>query len=134
MQPPKVGVGVIILRGQEVLMHKRKGPHGQNTWSFPGGHLEAGESFEQAAIRETKEECGLEIESPRFVYATNDIHKEEDKHYITVFLEAKEFSNEPRVLEPQKTEMWRWVKWGEFPEPLFLPVENLLKTGYNPFK
>ncbi|MGL4775402.1 MAG: nucleotide triphosphate diphosphatase NUDT15, partial [Aeromonas veronii] len=58
---PRVGVGVILTNAQgQVLLGKRKGSHAPY-WSIPGGHLELGESFESAAIREVAEETGLEI-------------------------------------------------------------------------
>ena len=52
MSQPKVGVGVIITRDDgHILVGKRIGKLAPY-WSIPGGHLEVGESFEQAAIRE----------------------------------------------------------------------------------
>ena len=53
---PKVGVGVAVVKDGKVLLGKRKNAHGEGTWSFPGGHLEYKESWEDCAIRETLEE------------------------------------------------------------------------------
>jgi len=58
---PRVGVGVIVTRGDRVLLIRRVGVYGQGTWSTPGGHLEYGESPGACAIRETKEETGVDI-------------------------------------------------------------------------
>ena len=52
-------VGVICLRGQEVLLIQRGTPPRQGEWSIPGGRIEAGESEEQAALRELFEETGI---------------------------------------------------------------------------
>lgn len=41
---------------------------------------------------------------------------------------------EPEIKEPEKCEEWKWVKWNNMPRPLFLPIENLLKDGFDPFK
>ena len=57
---PRVGVGVIVTKADRVLLIKRKGVHGQGTWSTPGGHLEYGESPEGCAARETLEETGVD--------------------------------------------------------------------------
>lgn len=38
------------------------------------------------------------------------------------------------IMEPKSHYEWTWARWGNLHEPLFLPVENLIKQGYNPFK
>jgi len=37
-------------------------------------------------------------------------------------------------MEPEKCEKWEWFKWDKLPQPLFLPVKNAIKQGFNPFK
>ena len=57
-----IGVGLYILnKNEQLLLGLRKSSHGCGTWCPPGGHLEYGESFEQAASRETLEETGLNV-------------------------------------------------------------------------
>ncbi|HII71621.1 TPA: NUDIX domain-containing protein [Candidatus Woesearchaeota archaeon] len=133
MERPKVGVGTIVIKDGKVLLGKRKNAHGEGTWCFPGGHLEGGEEVEECARRETKEETGLEIKNIRLGTFTNDIFEKERKHYITLYVLAEPASGEPKVMEPEKCERWGWFRWEELPRPLFVPVENLLKAGYNPF-
>ena len=134
MDSPGVGVGVIIRKGSKVLLGKRKSSHGAGTWQFPGGHLELNESWEDCAKREVKEEVNIEIENINFAAATNDIFKKEGKHYITVFMVADYASGNFKLMEPDKCEEWQWFDWASWPRPSFLPVENLLKQDYNPFK
>lgn len=126
---PKVGVGVIIIRDSKVLLGKRKHAHGEGTWSFAGGHLEFGESILECAQREALEETGLKIMDVRTGPYTNDIFKDEGKHYITLFVTCTAVG-EPRVMEPEKCEKWQWFDWDELPENLFVPVENLVKSGF----
>ena len=57
----RVGVAVIVRRKGHVLMGLRKGSHGAGTWSFPGGHLETGETVTMCAARELLEETGVKI-------------------------------------------------------------------------
>ena len=134
MRDQKIGVGTIIKREQKVLLGKRKNSHGENTWGFPGGHLEFGESWEACARRETMEETGLEINNIHFGSATNDIFENENKHYNTIFMLAEYHSGEAEIKEPDKCERWEWFSWDELPRPLFLPIKNLLKNNFNPFK
>ena len=131
---PKIGVGVIVLKDGKVPLGKRRGSHGEGSWSLPGGHLEFGESFENCAKREVMEETGMRIRNIRFGTATNDIFEKEDKHYVTLYLLADWESGELKLVEPEKFEKWEWFEWGKFPEPLFLPLKNLLAQKYNPFE
>lgn len=134
MDRPKVGVGVIVINDNKVLLGKRKGSHGEHTWSFPGGHLEYFEKVKDCALRELKEETGIngELIDDKPVIATNDFFKEDEKHYITLFIRVKT-DEEPELKEPEKCEKWGWFDWDEFPDSLFKPIENLLKRDYDPF-
>ncbi len=44
-------------------------------------------------------------------------------------------SGDLKIMEPDKCEKWAWFEWTveELTEPLFLPIENLLKQQFNPF-
>jgi 8-oxo-dGTP diphosphatase len=130
---PKVGLGVVVIKDGKILLGKRMNSHGEGTWCYPGGHLEYGESWEECARRETREETGIEIKNVRFGTATNDIFTTEDKHYITICMIADYDSGEEKIMEPEKCEEWEWFAWDNLPEPLFLPIVNQLKAGFDPF-
>ena len=131
---PRVGIGVIVIKDNKVLVGKRKGDHGEGTWSFPGGHLEFNEELEDCARREVLEETGIQIKNIRLGTFTNDIHKDEGRHYVTLFLVSDYDSGEPKVMEPDRCEIWGWFEWDNLPQPLFLPNQHLLEQGFNPFK
>ena len=59
---PRVGVGAVILDGDQVLLIQRGGVTLPGKWSIPGGLVELGETTREAVCREIGEECGLEIE------------------------------------------------------------------------
>lgn len=124
---PRVGVGVIVVHEGKVLLGKRKGSHGAGGWSFPGGHLEFGETIQACATRELEEETGLSALSVEAGPWTNDII-ESDKHYVTIFVFVNQFKGEPQLLEPQKCEGWKWFAWDALPSPLFAPVHSLVET------
>jgi len=129
---PKVGVGVAVIKEGKVLLGKRKNAHGEGTWSFPGGHLEYKESWEECALRETLEETGLAIKNIRFGTVLNDIFHEEQKHYITIIMLSDYDSGKLELMEPDKCEKWEWFTWDKLPDALFVSIENLLKENYNP--
>lgn len=123
---PRVGVGVIIRREDEVLLVRRKSVHGSGSWSTPGGHLDPGEALEECAAREAVEETGIEVENVRFRAITNDVFDDEEKHYLTVWMEADYRSGEPRLNAAYEMSDVAWFSWDRLPDPLFLPLENLL--------
>lgn len=126
---PRVGVGVIIINDKgQVLIGKRQGSHAPY-FSIPGGHLEAGETFEHAAIKEIKEETDLDIVDPQVICITNNLrtYKLEGKHYISIILLAKKYSGELKIMEPEKCESWQWVNPKELPQPHFDASEQGIK-------
>ncbi|NLR91590.1 MULTISPECIES: nucleotide triphosphate diphosphatase NUDT15 [Flammeovirga] len=136
MDRPKVGVGVIILNKEgKVLIGKRKGSHAPY-YSIPGGHLENGETFEEAAIKEVEEETGLHIEHPEVISVTNNLktYKEFHTHYISVILLVKDFVGEPKIMEPDKCESWGWYTPTNLPLPHFdaseMGIQCYLKNSF----
>ncbi|HZR45004.1 MAG TPA: NUDIX domain-containing protein [Ktedonobacteraceae bacterium] len=126
LQRPQVGVGVIVTKGNQVLLMKRRNSHGDGTWSPPGGHLEYGEAIEECAIRETLEETGVKVTDITFRAITNDIFEEPGKHYITIWVEGKYGSGEPMIASEREMSEVGWFPWDALPEPYFLPLGNLL--------
>ena len=90
-------------------------------YSIPGGHLELGETFEAAAIKEVLEETGLIIQHPQVFCVTNNLrtYQEEGKHSISVNLYTRQFTGIPMVKEPEKCAGWQWVNPRELPQPHF---------------
>ena len=130
---PKVGIGVMVLKDGKVLLGKRKNAHGAGEYSFPGGHLEYKESFEDCARRETREEAGIEIENVRFLRLMN-LKDYAPKHYVDIGMVADWKSGEPRIMEPDKFEDWNWYDLDNLPSPLFATEPSYfeaLKTGRN---
>lgn len=133
--PVRVGVGVFVVnKEKQILVGLRIGSHGTNTWSLPGGHLEFGEDVEACAKREVLEETGLEILAVQPVGFTNDFFRTERKHYVTLFVVADVFRGTLERKEPTKSLEWRWVEWPQIPKPIFLPLENFMKSGQSPWK
>ena len=131
---PKIGVGIIVIKDGKILFGKRKNAHNEGSWSFPGGHLQFNEEVEDCAIREVKEETGISIKNIRKGTFTNDIFEKEGKHYVTLFVISDFASGEVKVMEPEKCEKWEWFEWNKLPQPLFIPIQNLLKQKFNPLK
>ena len=87
----------MISDGTKILVQDRN----RQDWpgiSFPGGHVEHGESFVAAVKREVKEETGLEIENP-VLCGIKQWPNESGARYIVLFFKANNFSGELRSSE-----------------------------------
>lgn len=133
MTQPSVGIALLLFNSKgEILLGKRKSSHGSGTWAMPGGHLEMWENPVNCAKRELLEETGMKLEKdPHLVYVSNDFYnqgKEDGKHYITLFLTAMVFDQEPVLMEPDKCEGWQWFNPAhtEMFSPTFASTDQLL--------
>jgi 8-oxo-dGTP diphosphatase len=62
-----VGAGAVVLDSDSVLLVRRGAEPLKDQWSLPGGRLELGETVQQAVVRETREETGLDVEPLRLL-------------------------------------------------------------------
>lgn len=81
-QAPKLGVSASVWRDGKVLLVERAKPP-KGIWAFPGGHVELGETLEQAAARELREETGI---TARFkgLLGLYDVIRRDDSGLVTV--------------------------------------------------
>jgi 8-oxo-dGTP diphosphatase len=126
----RVGVGVFVIKDGQFLMIKRQGSHGAGSWCVPGGHQEFGESFEDTARREIREETGLEIQNIRFGAVTNDYFKDEGKHYVSIWMLSDYAGGHEKIMEPDKFTDMGWYTFETLPEGLFLPWKQFLASEF----
>ena len=96
---PYVGVGVVVLRGDEVLLVQRGKPPKAGSWSIPGGAQHLGETVAEAALREVREETGLEVRLGNRLGVVDSIQRDEAGrvvfHYTLVDFAAHWVVGEP---------------------------------------
>ena len=129
-----VGIGVLLMKDNKVLLGRRhEDPEkassllkGAGTWTMPGGKLRFGESFEEGAKREVKEETGVELKTAKVICVNDD--RIEDIHFITIGLLSQEFEGEPQAMEPDQITEWRWFDLDKLPNPLYSPSAKILDS------
>ncbi|MGD9082177.1 MAG: NUDIX hydrolase, partial [Desulfobacterales bacterium] len=97
---PLVAVGAIVFKEDKVLLVLRAKPPAENHWTIPGGCVELGETLQEAAEREIREETGLTIQAGEPVYTFDVIERDSNGtilfHYVIVDLAADYVSGDLR--------------------------------------
>ena len=126
---PKVGVCICIRRNGKILLHKRNGGSFPDTWAFPGGHLEFGETFVEGALRELEEEAGpIKTTNPEFWTVSNNVLAGK-KHYVVVFMKANWIEGEAEVKEPHKCKCWEWFSIKQLPKEVMPGIQDIINRG-----
>jgi 8-oxo-dGTP diphosphatase len=109
-EAPLVAVGAVILHDNRVLLVRRRNPPSAGKWTVPGGVLEVGETFQEAARREVLEECGLEINPGPIVEVTQNIVRDDSGavrfHYVIIDLLAEVIGGELAAGEDAADARW----------------------------
>lgn len=92
---PVPAVGVVCLRGDSVLLIRRGKPPRQGEWSLLGGRIEPGERAVEAALRELREETGVEAGITGLIDVVDGLFPEAGRHYVLIDYAARWVSGEP---------------------------------------
>jgi len=97
---PVPAVGVVCIRGEEVLLIRRGTPPKLGEWSIPGGRIEPGEAAKDAALRELKEETSVEAELIGLLDVIDAVFQNRSgelitRHYVLIDYVAKWRSGTP---------------------------------------
>ncbi len=111
---PGLAVNVAVIHEGKILLTQRED---FETWILPGGGVEEGESLAQAAIRETKEETGLNIELTRLVGIYSRLSNMPATH--AVLFTARPIGGEIKCQEGETIAV-EWFAFDEIPGPLSL--------------
>jgi 8-oxo-dGTP diphosphatase len=114
LPPPVPAVGVVCLRGDEVLLIRRGAPPRLGEWSLPGGRIEPGEGVRAAALRELGEETGVEARLIGLIDVVDGIFPDAGRHYVLIDFVAEWISGEP-------------VAGDDAADAAFVPVQRALE-------
>lgn len=93
---PALTVDIIIQRkDRSIILVKRRKPPFKGEWAIPGGFVEYGETVEAAAVREAKEETGLDVELVKILGVYSDPNRDPRGHTVSITFLAREVGGQP---------------------------------------
>lgn len=101
--PQTIAASVAIVRRDDVLLIQRNRPPSEGLWTLPGGRLKPGETIEQCAEREVREETGL------MVFALRPLRKLRHGQFQLEVFGTQAYDGEI-MPEPAEVRAWRWVR------------------------
>jgi 8-oxo-dGTP diphosphatase len=127
MQHQKIAIGVIINEAGKILVSKRKNNvHLPEVWEFPGGKLEAGESFKQALRREIYEEVGVKVRQCKKIIDFN--YSYDDRHLYFQAFTVHIHSDQVTAKEQQKI---MWLDQGDLSQIDFPAANQSILNAIN---
>ncbi|GAA0314372.1 hypothetical protein GCM10010302_61900 [Streptomyces polychromogenes] len=121
-----VGVGLIVLDADDRVL---LGQAHDGRWELPGGKVDPGEGFEQAAARELAEETSLRTAPEAVeVLAVQIAAAETEVTRLTAAALTRSAEGTPAVTEPDKIARWRWFAPAEIPGALYAPSAAVLRA------
>ena len=107
---PIVGCLAVVKRGATILLVQRSKPPGIGKWGFPGGHLEMGETVLECAVRELREETGIEAETAAILTAFDFIERDAagkaKRHFTLIAILCDWRAGEGELLEDASALGW----------------------------
>jgi ADP-ribose pyrophosphatase YjhB (NUDIX family) len=112
----KIPVGIFIMLRQDdkVLLQLRQNCSFSGFWGVVGGHLDGNEQVISAAIREAKEEIGVDIHPDDLILKTI-CHSNKGEEYLQFYFECCKWSGDIKNKEPNKCERLEWYEWNNTP-------------------
>jgi len=96
-QKPMIGSAAIVIKGNKILLGKRNKENMFGKWVLPGGRVGWGETIRDAAIRELKEETGLDIEINKLLFHKEIISLSNNYHRIVFYHLAEPVGGEAKA-------------------------------------
>ena len=110
-----VTVHLFFFRDNQILLSRRFNTGFRDgEYSVPAGHLDGNETVIAAAMREAKEEIGVQMEAKDTVFSSV-MHRIEDDERVDFFVHVHKWQGEPFNAEPDKCDGLRWADVDQLP-------------------
>lgn len=120
---PAVGCGAFILRDGRLLLIRRVKAPEAGCWGLPGGKVDLFETAAQAAMREVREEVGLETVAGPLLCVVDQIDRAAGTHWVAPVYRVASVQGEPHLCEPHKHDGLGWFALDALPQPLTIATQ-----------
>lgn len=125
---PYIASYMILRRGNTVAFLLRSNTSWMDGhYSLPSGKVEKNETFSNAAIREVKEEAGIDVEPQDIKPVLTVQRKGTDSEWVDVYFEVKKWSGEPFNAEPNVHGELAWLDLDNLPDNVIPSVVSALE-------
>lgn len=112
----RCAVYMFFVKNNKMFLLRRKNTGWEDgKYGVPAGHLEPNETVLQAAIRETKEEAGIDIDKDD-LQLVHTMHRKDNANYIDLFFNVKKWHQEPFLAETDKADDAKWFPIDKLPQ------------------
>lgn len=122
----RIGVQMIVRRGEDILLGRRKNTFQAGTWGLPGGLLKANQTIMQTAAKELREETGLIARKMRLFCVTDPLPG--SNHHMQIGVEVLAYDGEPEIKEPEKCDALQFHPLDNLPAQLFVSSVGLIRN------
>lgn len=135
---PGVGIGIMILddNGRVLLLLRNSDSvkadssmHLEGMWTLPAGKINYGETIKQAAIRKTKEETNLSINSIEVISLSDDIN--EYNHFVTIGVVTDNYTGMIDLGDTLEHVDYMFYELDNLPKNICEPTKNIIRNYKN---
>lgn len=126
----RIRVAVILMQGSKILLIRHQ--KGDSTyWLIPGGGVDFGETIQECALREIKEETNLDIKIKKLVLINESIAPDGTRHILNLFFLGEILGGSIKVGEEERLKELKFVDLEELENlELHPPVASYIKEAY----
>lgn len=122
------GIYLVLIKDNKVLLLRRHNTgYEDGNYSLVGGHVNEGEAYKDAMIREAKEEVDVELCSKN-LNAVHVLHRQQNGNRIDVFFAAKEWKGNPKIAESNKCDDVSWFDLDDLPKNMIPFIKQALEN------
>ncbi len=115
--------------GKILLLRRANTGYNDGKFSLPAGHVDGQEPAHLAAVREAKEEVGVEVDPSDLELVHTQHRRADEAEYerIDLYFRVKKYSGTPTNMEPDKCDELRWVAYDDLPDDMISEVRHAVE-------